>query len=124
LPHSPERPPARYPGSGPGQALWALLLARIYEVLPLRCVLCGGEMRIIAFVTDHPAIHSILTYLGEPTAAPAPAQHAARRCGSSPPSPTGMTLQHPYLSTCSTSARAGRPPGPYMCVRRRPPPWG
>ena len=27
-------------------------------------------MRIIAFVTDRPAIHSILTYLGEPTAAP------------------------------------------------------
>ena len=27
-------------------------------------------MRIIAFVTDEPAIHSILTYLGEPSAAP------------------------------------------------------
>jgi hypothetical protein len=26
--------------------------------------------RIIAFVTDRPAIHCILTYLGEPTAAP------------------------------------------------------
>jgi len=50
--------------------LWALLLARIYEVLPLRCSLCGSEMRLIAFVTDPPAIHSILRYLGEPTAAP------------------------------------------------------
>ena len=27
-------------------------------------------MRIIAFVTDRPAIHSILTCLGEPTAPP------------------------------------------------------
>ena len=27
-------------------------------------------MRIIAFVTDRQAIHSILTYLGEPTAPP------------------------------------------------------
>ena len=45
---------------------WALLLARIFEILPLRCSLCGGEMRIIAFVTDEPAIHSILTSLGEP----------------------------------------------------------
>jgi hypothetical protein len=27
-------------------------------------------MRIIAFVTDRPAIHSILSYLGEPTAPP------------------------------------------------------
>ena len=26
-------------------------------------------MRIIAFVTDEPAIHSILTYLGEPSTA-------------------------------------------------------
>jgi phosphatidylserine/phosphatidylglycerophosphate/cardiolipin synthase-like enzyme len=32
----PERSPARY--------LWALLLARIYELLPLRCTQCGGEM--------------------------------------------------------------------------------
>jgi hypothetical protein len=47
-----------------------LLLARIYEILPLRCALCGGQMRIIAFITDKPALHSILTYLGEPTAAP------------------------------------------------------
>ncbi len=27
-------------------------------------------MRILAFVTDRPAIHCILTYLGEPTAPP------------------------------------------------------
>ena len=27
-------------------------LARIYEILPLRCALCGAEMRLIAFVTD------------------------------------------------------------------------
>jgi hypothetical protein len=27
-------------------------------------------MRIIAFVTDEPAIHPILTYLGEPSAPP------------------------------------------------------
>ena len=48
----------------------SVLLARIYEVLPLRCALCGSEMRIIAFVTERPAIHCILRYLGEPTAAP------------------------------------------------------
>jgi len=33
-------------------------------------------MRIIAFVTDRPAIHCILTYLGEPTA---PAQGTPAR---------------------------------------------
>ena len=32
--------------------VWALLLARIYEALPLLCPKCGGEMKIIAFITD------------------------------------------------------------------------
>jgi len=49
---------------------WALLLARIYECLPLRCPKCGAPMRIITFVLDPPVIESILTHLGEPTTAP------------------------------------------------------
>ena len=36
------RPPAHY--------LWAALIARIYEVFPLICPMCGGQMRIIAFI--------------------------------------------------------------------------
>ena len=56
------RAPARY--------LWAVLLARIFEILPLRCSLCGAEMRIIAFVTDPGAVRSILIHLGEPTTPP------------------------------------------------------
>jgi hypothetical protein len=31
--------------------LWAVLMARIYEVFPLLCPICGGQMRIIAFIT-------------------------------------------------------------------------
>jgi len=58
----PHRSAARY--------AWALLLARIYEVLPLRCPLCGAEMRIIAFITDAPTVRAILAHLGEPTAPP------------------------------------------------------
>jgi len=34
------RPPSHY--------LWAALIARIYEVFPLLCPMCGGQMRIIA----------------------------------------------------------------------------
>jgi len=49
---------------------WALLLARIYEVFPLVCARCGGEMRIIAFLTDPAAVRAILAHLGEPTAPP------------------------------------------------------
>ena len=40
--------------------VWALLLARIYEVLPLLCPKCGGDMRIIAFITEGPVIREIL----------------------------------------------------------------
>ena len=49
---------------------WALLLARIYEVFPLLCPLCGAEMQIIAFITDGPTVRDILDHLGEPTAPP------------------------------------------------------
>ena len=31
--------------------LWAMLLARIYETLPLVCPICQTQMRIIAFIT-------------------------------------------------------------------------
>jgi hypothetical protein len=43
------------PASRTGDAArsrWARLLARIYEVFPLRCPDCGSDMRILAFLTD------------------------------------------------------------------------
>jgi len=56
------RSPARY--------LWAMLLARLYEVFPLLCPSCGAPMRIIAFITDTPAICQILEHIGEPSTPP------------------------------------------------------
>lgn len=50
--------------------LWALLLARIYEVLPLVCLKCGGDLQIIAFINEGPVIREILGHLGEPSSAP------------------------------------------------------
>ena len=41
-------PPRRFPA----HYLWAVLIARIYEVFPLVCPLCGGNMRLIAFITE------------------------------------------------------------------------
>jgi hypothetical protein len=41
-----------------------VLIARIYEVLPLLCPLCGGEMRTIAFITQSADIHQILDHIG------------------------------------------------------------
>ncbi len=55
----PHRKASRY--------VWAMLLARIYEVLPLVCPQCGGEMQIIAFITEAVVIREILNHLGEPT---------------------------------------------------------
>lgn len=49
---------------------WALLLARIYEVFPLRCPRCGGEMRIIAFITEAVAVRDILAPLGDAASPP------------------------------------------------------
>jgi hypothetical protein len=67
LPATHPAPPSQ---RSPAHYLWALLLARIYAIFPLRCTLCGGEMRIIAFITSAPALPSILSHLGEPTSPP------------------------------------------------------
>ena len=50
---------------------WALLLARIFEYLPLVCPHCQAPMRLIAFILDRPVIERILGHIGEPTEAPA-----------------------------------------------------
>jgi hypothetical protein len=50
--------------------LWAVLIARIYEILPLICPECGSEMRLIAFVTEADPLRRILTHIGEPSVPP------------------------------------------------------
>jgi hypothetical protein len=42
---------------------WALLLARIYECLPLQCPRCGQPMRLIAFILEPPVIPKSLIFL-------------------------------------------------------------
>jgi hypothetical protein len=54
----------------PAHYLWAELLARIYEVFPLLCPLCGGQMRIIAFITHSADIRHILEHIGAETKPP------------------------------------------------------
>ncbi len=72
---TPPRAPNPQSGAEPAHPraaryAWALLLARIDEVFPLRCSRCGAEMRIIAFITDASTIRNILVHLGEPSAPP------------------------------------------------------
>jgi hypothetical protein len=52
-------PPKRWPA----HYLWAVLIARIYEVFPLLCPMCGGQMRIIAFITQSADIRQILDHI-------------------------------------------------------------
>ena len=54
----------------PARYLWAMLLARIYEILPLTCNHCGGEVQLIAFVTETVPIREVLAHIGEPTKPP------------------------------------------------------
>jgi hypothetical protein len=54
----------------PSHCLWAALIARIYEVFPLLCPTCGGQMRIIAFITFSADIHKILEHIGVDPEAP------------------------------------------------------
>ena len=42
-----------------------MLIARIYEVFPLVCPLCAGQMRIIAFIIDGAEVRKILEHIGE-----------------------------------------------------------
>ena len=39
------------------------MIKRAYEVDPLVCARCGGEMRIIAFILDHEVVDKILRHL-------------------------------------------------------------
>ena len=57
-----EDPPPRRAAS---HYLWAMLLARIYETLPLVCPLCQSPMRIIAFITEGSSVRKILDNLCE-----------------------------------------------------------
>ena len=50
--------------------LWAMLLARIYEALPLTCPICHTQMRIIAFINEASDVRKILEHIGESSQPP------------------------------------------------------
>jgi hypothetical protein len=56
--------PEPVPTKRPAHYLWAVLIARIYEVFPLLCPICGGQMRLIAFITEGTQIRRILDHIG------------------------------------------------------------
>ncbi len=76
LPGHRPTPPAPPPAAAepkpasPAAYLWAVLLARIYAVLPLICPVCGAERRLIAAVTEREPVQRILRHIGEPALPP------------------------------------------------------
>uniref|UniRef100_UPI000AE5A5F4 transposase n=1 Tax=Thiohalocapsa sp. ML1 TaxID=1431688 RepID=UPI000AE5A5F4 len=67
----PAPSPAPAPNArSPARYLWVMLLARLFESLPLVCPCCGADMRIIAFVTEAVPVQRILGHIGEPTEPP------------------------------------------------------
>jgi hypothetical protein len=45
-------------------------MARVGKEFPLECPNCGGDIRLIVFVTEPGPIRKILTHLGEPLEPP------------------------------------------------------
>jgi len=54
--------PADEPWRQARRRSWARLLARIYEVDPFLCPRCGGEMQIVAAITDPAVVDAILAH--------------------------------------------------------------
>lgn len=69
-----EHEPVRVPSK-----TWRQLIQKVWEVDPLRCPRCGGEMKIVALIQEAGVIERILKHLGlwkERTAAPPNAEVA------------------------------------------------
>ena len=69
-PNPPQAAPTEPTHRQAARYVWALLLARIYEVPPLLCPQCDGAMKIIAFIAETVVIREILAHLGEPKSPP------------------------------------------------------
>ena len=42
---------------------WAEMIRKVFEVDPLICPQCGGEMKVISFIEDHKVIDKIIAHL-------------------------------------------------------------
>ena len=42
---------------------WAAMIRKVYKVDPMTCPKCGGVMKVVAFITDYPAVDRIIDHL-------------------------------------------------------------
>lgn len=59
-------------GAGKASSTWARLIRKIFEVDVLCCKKCGGEMKVIAFITRHSETRKMLKHIKEETLRPPP----------------------------------------------------
>jgi len=62
-------------------SLWAIMLAKVYEVLPILCRHCGAEMKPVALILDSDSLDRICRHQGQPPGIPkiAPARDPPQR---------------------------------------------
>jgi hypothetical protein len=105
---------------------WAKLMARAAEELPLVCPACGGNIRLIAFITEPGPIRKTLTHLGEPRSGPRQCRPPGGRPMTGPNSCTSTTTEtscRPHPTSCprSTSTASDRCQTPGHDKAARPP---
>ena len=42
---------------------WAEMIRKVYEIDPMVCPECGGTMKVVAFITNYPAVDRIIDHL-------------------------------------------------------------
>ena len=94
--------------------LWAMLLARVHEALPLSCPTRHSQMRIIAFINDAGTVKKILDHISESTQPPriAPARRPslweAAAAEQAENDPQWIKPTSPVRRSSSISASPGR----------------
>ena len=86
---------------------WAKRMARVSEEFPLECPNCGGDSRLIAFITEPGPIRKILTHLGEP---PPDGRNAQLRCSRAvrqPQDRRGSAIDRAILPSTGAPERPG-----------------
>jgi hypothetical protein len=92
-----DKPPSR----DTSRIAWAKLMARVGEEFPFAYPGCGGDIRLIAFITEPGPIRKVLTHLGEPLEPPPVARRPTGQ--SSCRSTTTATSFNRRLTSCPTS---------------------
>ena len=63
---APAEPPGEEAASERSSQAWAMLIKRVYEIDPLCCPECGGQMQVVSFIEPPQAdvIEAILKHCG------------------------------------------------------------